>query len=277
MRSVLNCISSPDMDGASSPIKRNLKRAYSECRDAVDDLSHRNKLIRLADMSEAGWAAVDEYEQHALASDSDDEKRIVRAENRALKKQRDQRRKRQDKISASRRQSPQRWQPQPHIFNTQRKPGVCFACGKPGHWKNECLVAKQLEQGMSSATRSSQPVERPSKISNYNVFVPVKHIVSSIVCNPINNPIDQCSDVSKTGVIDSVLNIDMNKSGILYASSIIKQCSVISPLGRLKSSLSKWKYSGANTQLLNVIENGYRLPLIKLPSNTALKNNLSAK
>ena len=44
MRSVLNCISSPDMDGASSPIKRNLKRAYSECRDAVDDLSHRRRI-----------------------------------------------------------------------------------------------------------------------------------------------------------------------------------------------------------------------------------------
>ena len=77
-----------------------------------------------------------------------------------------------------------------------------------------------------------------------------KPIVSSIVCNPINNHIDQCPNVAKTGVCDSVLNIDMNKSGILYASSIIKPCSVISPLGRLKSSLAKWKYSGANTPII---------------------------
>ncbi|KAK3093655.1 hypothetical protein FSP39_018533 [Pinctada imbricata] len=41
-------------------------------------------------MSDNGWRVVQEYETHQLASDSDDEKRIVKAEARAAKKVREE-------------------------------------------------------------------------------------------------------------------------------------------------------------------------------------------
>ena len=45
----------------------------------VDNLNTRNKLIRMADKSVAGWNIVDEYLTDELASDSDYEKRIRQA------------------------------------------------------------------------------------------------------------------------------------------------------------------------------------------------------
>ena len=44
------------------------------------------RLIKMADRSEYGWAVVAEYEADELAVDSDDEKRIYRAEKEAEKK-----------------------------------------------------------------------------------------------------------------------------------------------------------------------------------------------
>ena len=46
----------------------------------------RQKLIRMAEGSEHGWAMVEEYLEDELADDSDDEKRIQKAEFRAGRK-----------------------------------------------------------------------------------------------------------------------------------------------------------------------------------------------
>ena len=49
-------------------------------------LCERQKLIRIADRSEHGWATVEEYMEDELADNSDDEKRIQKAEVRAGRK-----------------------------------------------------------------------------------------------------------------------------------------------------------------------------------------------
>lgn len=53
---------------------------------AQDILRNRQKLIQIADASEFGWKAAAEYVANLIACDSDDEKRIYKAEARASSK-----------------------------------------------------------------------------------------------------------------------------------------------------------------------------------------------
>ena len=54
--------------------------------EALDKLKKRKKLIRIADTSECGWDTVKQYESNPIASDSDDENKLQKAENRAIKR-----------------------------------------------------------------------------------------------------------------------------------------------------------------------------------------------
>ena len=113
---------------------------------AVEKINHRINLIKLADSSEAGWAAVNEYEQISIADDSDDDKRMRKADKSALLKRK--------KRSSASRAKPARSQvarpPYPTFptLGTSRRgtffrslpqrDSVCFGCGLPGHFRNAC-------------------------------------------------------------------------------------------------------------------------------------------
>ena len=56
-------------------------------RRSLLSLKHRQKVIKLANKSEAGWLVVKEYyHTEVLASGSEDEKQICKAQEKALKK-----------------------------------------------------------------------------------------------------------------------------------------------------------------------------------------------
>ena len=59
-------------------------RAKTVIRESLADLKKQNKLVRIADRSIAGWDAANEYGSDSVASDSEDKKRIRRAEQHAL-------------------------------------------------------------------------------------------------------------------------------------------------------------------------------------------------
>ena len=63
-----------------------VEKAKEMIREGKKLIATRQILIKIADRSEYGWATVDEYIEDELASDSDDEKRLFRAENRARRR-----------------------------------------------------------------------------------------------------------------------------------------------------------------------------------------------
>ena len=152
------------LDNAKSAAQKSqLEKVKSELEEGEKLLLERQKHILLADKSESGWFTVEEYKKHDLAEDSDDEKRIFSAEQRARATLSTLKKKRSSSFAAGRRSSLVRLsapftssassqqQPQavqslvPSSF-TVRRPnmGSCFACGKPGHWCSTCpAMAKQ--------------------------------------------------------------------------------------------------------------------------------------
>ena len=75
------------LDEASDALKhKTYEKVKSALESGTEVVSKRIKAIKLADKSEFGWATVNEYLLDELASDSDDEKRIYRAERRAERK-----------------------------------------------------------------------------------------------------------------------------------------------------------------------------------------------
>ena len=112
---------------------------------AKDLLKNRQKIIELADQSEHGWRTVAEYETDPIASNSDDERRIYRAESpRASRKSRsdaDGRRGRcrghpYQRAPLHRRAAETTSGGSKQTQAQQNKrPGLCFCCSMPGHWK----------------------------------------------------------------------------------------------------------------------------------------------
>ena len=108
----------------------------------IELLTNRQKLVKLADMSDNGWRVVQEYQ---LASDSDDEKRVIKDEARAAKKVKEEKAKKQK----GNRFNPYRGgrdtaaaQAIPTVTNAvprgSKRPGNCFRCGEARHWQREC-------------------------------------------------------------------------------------------------------------------------------------------
>ena len=89
-----------------------LQRARDALEKGARLLTERQKLIKIADRSANGWGVVTEYTADELADDSDDEKRLEKAEKAAERKAVLRKRKRPQPTAAKHPPLPPRLQPQ---------------------------------------------------------------------------------------------------------------------------------------------------------------------
>ena len=75
------------MEAAKDAVEsKQLERAKRSLDEGIALVNKRLKLIEIADKSQYSWATVEEYLSDELASDTDDEKRMTRSENRAARR-----------------------------------------------------------------------------------------------------------------------------------------------------------------------------------------------
>ena len=142
---------------ATAPLS--IEKAKEALKEGEALISARQKVIRIADRSEFGWATVEEYEEDELADNSDDEKRLYRAKLHAGRRIKAAAAKNKKKKDGFRKE----WRPRPQSLDSQSPPsshvqqsssstsiaaartiptvqglGPCFLCGKMGRFRRTC-------------------------------------------------------------------------------------------------------------------------------------------
>ena len=137
-----------ELGGKATPTV--IDQARSHLEEGLKMIAERQKLIKLANRSEFGWGVVVEYTADELADNSDDKKKIEKAEMAAERKA--AKKKAAQKVPTMKRamqvpQSPAilRWQnktPRRQIIvpsaKNMRPVGPCFSCGEMGHLRSYC-------------------------------------------------------------------------------------------------------------------------------------------
>ncbi|XP_060561342.1 uncharacterized protein LOC132721105 [Ruditapes philippinarum] len=229
--------------------------AREKISEGMDILSHRQKCLKLADSSEHGWRVVQEYESHPLADNSDDEKKIYKAQIQADRKVRQERRVRARRFSPypATKALPASDSRPPNQQTANRKPGLCFKFGKPGHWRAECRMDLQADKNGNtqiSINYGSFLLNGVEESDNFNI----EKMKLSYKCSN-----DLIKNVSHMSDNDKILD------------------KVVSPVGRLHNCIKHWQEAEPGEYILSVVSERYKLPFKTLLKSVELTNNRSAR
>ena len=261
-------------------------------QEVIEALGKRNKLIRLAERSEAGWRAVEEYIAIEDVPDSDDDRKMRQAEQRAIRKK--EAKKRPPRVY----NNPVTGPVQRQYYEQQKGPNFrpyrqnqlgfktgfqqfqnssrfsCHFCGQPGHWKAACPHRQGLfshstlsfnQRKCISQQKDSKFCQEKPKTHEESLQVKYNNLRSDFNTNN--------SDCLITRVVFG--NTSCGSHNESYDHEQDSKNAFVK--GSLRSNLEYWKEIGASGFILDVIENGYKLPFRTIPDKAEFKNNKSAR
>ena len=134
-------------------------------------------------------------------------------------------------------------------FRNQTKPGCCFTCNKPGHWRAQCPL-------LAAKSRPGQWLADPKQGQDQRVVV-------SNCCNAFPSSLDGVGN----GLEDHLIDSDYSSSFVTVKSLTLSefdscQSKVCSVRGNLAKCYQEWEKIGASGFILSVIHNGYIIPFI---------------
>ena len=240
-----------------------MNSAKQKLSEGIELVESRQKLIKLADSSQLGWKVVQEYSSNPIADDSEDEKKMYRAQMRAERKAKEERF--QKRRSRGPYPSRSDFKGKDDDDRPTRRPGRCFDCGAKGHWSKDCKKEKENK------------ISFDFDIFNNCKFCKVLNKTKGRSCQKRHSNAHECTDGCAhcylhtcTGEQYSALAPD--KTGFEKKSSI-----PVSPVGRLRTCYDEWSKIGSNDHVLSVVKEGYKIPFKTEPNSAILKNNRSAR
>lgn len=247
--------------------------------EGIDLVDYRQKLIKLADTSECGWKAVEEYIANPIADNSDDERRMDKARAKGNRKVKEAKQK-FSKGGGRYRPYDQRSRLLPAVSTAGPpqdsyrgapsrgpRPGNCFACGKIGHWRLECPAT----MGTAVATGGNK------------MSIPLlsKHVEPEVLNNDLSSCVEGVSkslEKSNGQVADKPVKAHVHVIGSespkLEVSIDAKR---ISPVGRLRTCIDHWHGNGTCDSVMTIVADGYRIPFREIPPSVELSNNKSSR
>ena len=280
---------------SSGKVKK-AKRLFEGC---VNRIKKRNKLLKIVDKSPAGWLIADEYETNDCVSDSADDKKIRKAEKAALQRRYEA----QQLYRSSRWRSPTNTSTNPGgstAFAAQgcKFPYTAALSDSPKYHPAIPMLRLWRIWTLASRLQSEPHFQRQSRIHiNPSMFPGVvnrnrncngskkegsnvksgKPGKASIKELKDKYPLDQnYFEMEEAFLFRYEYKVTSNFDFDKNLSEYEKGESEICVKGRLKLCLHFWQEIGANENVLDVLENGYKIPFTDTPKPAEFKNNKSA-
>ena len=214
------------LPSASEDQRTALTKAMTELNKGTKVIAVRQKHIKIADCSELGWGVVAAYENDELAEDSDDEKRLFKAEKEAERRQQKKKRRINPMTGSRKRPDAGAGLEVPAVRGGgagSRPPpvrprliGPCFRCGEFGHLVASCpkprLMYPSDQPLVSEAVDTNEPIVE--LCVNYKIESIDSEVVgqSTSVNSDARNALERLAEsaMDGCGVIPSLVTDEIN-------------------------------------------------------------------